>query len=101
MGVFVLSLLPESSSGPFQVWGAAGMTHDFPLGAMYTGAGRGGIADGPEEVQDAVAKNFRAAPRHRRARSRTIGSGRDGTGRSDDCRARSFGPTGDTAVAPH
>ena len=44
-----------------QVWGAAGVTSDLPLQAMYTGARTLRIADGPDEVHRIlIAKNVLA-----------------------------------------
>ena len=44
-----------------QVWGAAGVTGDLPLQAMYTGARTLRIADGPDEVHRIlIAKNVLA-----------------------------------------
>jgi acyl-CoA dehydrogenase len=41
-----------------QVWGAAGITNDLPLAAMYLGARTLRIADGPDEVHKIlIAKN--------------------------------------------
>jgi acyl-CoA dehydrogenase len=41
-----------------QVWGAAGVTSDLPLSAMYTGARTLRLADGPDEVHRIlIAKN--------------------------------------------
>ena len=41
-----------------QVWGAAGVSGDLPLAAMYQGARTLRLADGPDEVQKAsIAKN--------------------------------------------
>ena len=44
-----------------QVWGAAGVTGDLPLAAMYTGARTLRLADGPDEVHRIlIAKNVLA-----------------------------------------
>jgi acyl-CoA dehydrogenase len=41
-----------------QVWGAAGVTSDLPLAAMYLGARTLRLADGPDEVHRIlIAKN--------------------------------------------
>ena len=41
-----------------QVWGAAGVSNDLPLNAMYVGARTLRIADGPDEVHRIlIAKN--------------------------------------------
>ncbi len=48
-----------------QVWGAAGISNDLPLAAMYLGARTLRIADGPDEVHKIlIAKNVLAAYRH-------------------------------------
>ena len=36
------------------MWGAAGVTSDLPLAAMYTGARTLRLADGPDEVHRIV-----------------------------------------------
>jgi acyl-CoA dehydrogenase len=44
-----------------QVWGAAGVSNDLPLSAMYLGARTLRIADGPDEVHKIlIAKNILA-----------------------------------------
>ena len=41
-----------------QVWGAAGVSNDLPLSAMYLGARTLRLADGPDEVHKIlIAKN--------------------------------------------
>ena len=41
-----------------QVWGAAGVSNDLPLAAMYLGARTLRLADGPDEVHRIlIAKN--------------------------------------------
>jgi acyl-CoA dehydrogenase len=48
-----------------QVWGAAGVTSDLPLAAMYTGARTLRLADGPDEVHRIlIAKNVLAKYRN-------------------------------------
>ncbi len=45
-------------TGPSRCWGAAGVSNDLPLWAMYQGARTLRIADGPDEVHKIlIAKN--------------------------------------------
>ncbi len=54
-----------------QVWGAAGVTGDLPLAAMYQGARTLRLADGPDEVHKIlIAKNV-LKQYHGRARAGT------------------------------
>jgi len=56
-----------------QVWGAAGVSNDLPLAAMYLGARTLRIADGPDEVHKVlIAKNVLGA--YRAGRSWDFGS---------------------------
>jgi acyl-CoA dehydrogenase len=48
--VFVPAAFTRVVDRAIQVWGAAGITNDLPLAAMYTGARTLRIADGPDEV---------------------------------------------------
>lgn len=48
--VFVPAAYTRVVDRAIQVWGAAGITNDLPLAAMYTGARTLRIADGPDEV---------------------------------------------------
>jgi acyl-CoA dehydrogenase len=48
--VFVPAAYSRVVDRAIQVWGAAGITNDLPLAAMYTGARTLRIADGPDEV---------------------------------------------------
>lgn len=51
-------LLRTTARRAIQVWGAAGVTGDLPLSAMYTGARTLRLADGPDEVHRVlIAKN--------------------------------------------
>jgi acyl-CoA dehydrogenase len=56
--VFVPNAYSRVVDRAIQVWGAAGITNDLPLAAMYTGARTLRIADGPDEVHKIlIAKN--------------------------------------------
>jgi acyl-CoA dehydrogenase len=56
--VFVPAAYARVVDRSIQVWGAAGITNDLPLAAMYTGARTLRIADGPDEVHKIlIAKN--------------------------------------------
>jgi acyl-CoA dehydrogenase len=56
--VFVPAAFTRVVDRAIQVWGAAGITNDLPLAAMYTGARTLRIADGPDEVHKIlIAKN--------------------------------------------
>jgi acyl-CoA dehydrogenase len=60
--VFVPNAYTRVVDRAIQVWGAAGITNDLPLAAMYTGARTLRIADGPDEVHKIlVAKNVLGA----------------------------------------
>ena len=48
--VFVPAAFHRVVDRAIQVWGAAGVTSDLPLAAMYTGARTLRLADGPDEV---------------------------------------------------
>jgi acyl-CoA dehydrogenase len=57
--VFVPAAYARVVDRSIQVWGAAGITNDLPLAAMYTGARTLRIADGPDEVHKIlIAKNI-------------------------------------------
>jgi len=57
--VFVPAAYARVVDRAIQVWGAAGITNDLPLAAMYTGARTLRIADGPDEVHKIlIAKNI-------------------------------------------
>jgi len=59
--VFVPAAFSRVVDRAIQVWGAAGVTGDLPLQAMYTGARTLRIADGPDEVHRIlIAKNVLA-----------------------------------------
>jgi acyl-CoA dehydrogenase len=59
--VFVPAAYTRVVDRAIQVWGAAGITNDLPLAAMYTGARTLRIADGPDEVHKIlIAKNVLA-----------------------------------------
>ena len=59
--VFVPSAYSRVVDRAIQVWGAAGISSDLPLAAMYTGARTLRIADGPDEVHKIlIAKNVLA-----------------------------------------
>lgn len=59
--VFVPAAFHRVVDRAIQVWGAAGVTSDLPLQAMYTGARTLRIADGPDEVHRIlIAKNVLA-----------------------------------------
>jgi acyl-CoA dehydrogenase len=59
--VFVPSAYSRVVDRAIQVWGAAGISGDLPLAAMYTGARTLRIADGPDEVHKIlIAKNVLA-----------------------------------------
>ena len=50
--------VPRVVDRAIQVWGAAGVSNDLPLAAMYQGARTLRIADGPDEVHKVlIAKN--------------------------------------------
>ena len=56
--VFVPAAYERVVDRAIQVWGAAGVTNDLPLAAMYQGARTLRIADGPDEVHKIlIAKN--------------------------------------------
>jgi acyl-CoA dehydrogenase len=57
--VFVPSAYTRVVDRAIQVWGAAGVSNDLPLAAMYQGARTLRIADGPDEVHKIlIAKNI-------------------------------------------
>jgi acyl-CoA dehydrogenase len=57
--VFVPSAYSRVVDRAIQVWGAAGISNDLPLAAMYLGARTLRIADGPDEVHRIlIAKNI-------------------------------------------
>jgi acyl-CoA dehydrogenase len=59
--VFVPAAFHRVVDRAIQVWGAAGVTGDLPLSAMYTGARTLRLADGPDEVHRIlIAKNVLA-----------------------------------------
>ena len=59
--VFVPNAYSRVVDRAIQVWGAAGITNDLPLAAMYMGARTLRIADGPDEVHRIlIAKNVLA-----------------------------------------
>ncbi len=56
--IFVPAALSRVADRAIQVWGAAGVSSDLPLEAMYRGARTLRIADGPDEVHRIlIAKN--------------------------------------------
>ena len=56
--VFVPAAYSRVVDRAIQVWGAAGVSNDLPLAAMYMGARTLRIADGPDEVHRIlIAKN--------------------------------------------
>ena len=56
--IFVPAAYHRVVDRAIQVWGAAGVSNDLPLAAMYQGARVLRIADGPDEVHKIlVAKN--------------------------------------------
>jgi acyl-CoA dehydrogenase len=56
--IFVPAAYERVVDRAIQVWGAAGVSGDLPLAAMYTGARTLRIADGPDEVHKIlIAKN--------------------------------------------
>jgi len=56
--VFVPAAYARVVDRAIQVWGAAGVTNDLPLAAMYLGARTLRLADGPDEVHRIlIAKN--------------------------------------------
>ena len=56
--VFVPAAYSRVADRAIQVWGAAGVSNDLPLAAMYMGARTLRLADGPDEVHKIViAKN--------------------------------------------
>ncbi len=62
--VFVPNAFHRVVDRAIQVWGAAGVTGDLPLAAMYQGARTLRLADGPDEVHRIlIAKNVLAAYR--------------------------------------
>ncbi len=64
--VFVPAAFHRVVDRAIQVWGAAGVTGDLPLAAMYTGARTLRLADGPDEVHRIViAKNVLGQYRNR------------------------------------
>jgi acyl-CoA dehydrogenase len=57
--VFVPAAYSRVVDRAIQVWGAAGVSNDLPLAAMYQGARTLRIADGPDEVHKIlIAKNI-------------------------------------------
>ena len=59
--VFVPAAYDRVVDRAIQVWGAAGVSGDLPLAAMYQGARTLRIADGPDEVHKIlIAKNVLA-----------------------------------------
>jgi acyl-CoA dehydrogenase len=59
--VFVPAAYERVVDRAIQVWGAAGVTGDLPLAAMYQGARTLRLADGPDEVHKIlIAKNVLA-----------------------------------------
>ena len=66
--VFVPAAFHRVVDRAIQVWGAAGVTGDLPLAAMYTGARTLRLADGPDEVHRIlIAKNVLGQYRNRGA----------------------------------
>ncbi len=64
--VFVPAAFHRVVDRAIQVWGAAGVTGDLPLAAMYTGARTLRLADGPDEVHRIlIAKNVLGQYRNR------------------------------------
>ena len=56
--VFVPAAYSRVADRAIQVWGAAGVSNDLPLAAMYMGARTLRLADGPDEVHKIlIAKN--------------------------------------------
>jgi acyl-CoA dehydrogenase len=56
--IFVPAAYARVVDRAIQVWGAAGVTGDLPLAAMYQGARSLRLADGPDEVHKIlIAKN--------------------------------------------
>jgi len=56
--VFVPAAYSRVADRAIQVWGAAGVSNDLPLAAMYIGARTLRLADGPDEVHKIlIAKN--------------------------------------------
>jgi acyl-CoA dehydrogenase len=56
--IFVPAAYSRVVDRAIQVWGAAGVTGDLPLVAMYQGARSLRLADGPDEVHKIlIAKN--------------------------------------------
>ena len=56
--IFVPAAFERVVDRAIQVWGAAGVSSDLPLEAMYKGARTLRIADGPDEVHKIlIAKN--------------------------------------------
>ncbi len=56
--IFVPAAYERVVDRAIQVWGAAGITNDLPLGRMYQGARTLRLADGPDEVHRIlIAKN--------------------------------------------
>jgi len=59
--VFVPAAYERVVDRAIQVWGAAGVSGDLPLAAMYQGARTLRLADGPDEVHRIlIAKNVLA-----------------------------------------
>ena len=57
--VFVPAAYTRVVDRAIQVWGAAGVSGDLPLSAMYQGARTLRLADGPDEVHKIlIAKNI-------------------------------------------
>lgn len=60
--VFVPETYSRVVDRAIQVWGAAGVSNDLPLAAMYVGARTLRLADGPDEVHKIlIAKNVLAS----------------------------------------
>jgi acyl-CoA dehydrogenase len=56
--IFVPEAFSRVADRAIQVWGAAGVSGDLPLAAMYQGARTLRLADGPDEVHKIlIAKN--------------------------------------------
>lgn len=63
--VFVPAAYERVVDRAIQVWGAAGISGDLPLAAMYQGARTLRIADGPDEVHKIlIAKNVLSQYHH-------------------------------------
>jgi acyl-CoA dehydrogenase len=56
--VYVPAAFHRVADRAIQIWGAAGVSNDLPLAAMYLGARTLRLADGPDEVHKIlIAKN--------------------------------------------